>query len=46
MSDDRVERQVVSEAEAAFAMFGPGTTKGGRAEAGWFELGTLSDETD
>jgi hypothetical protein len=22
-----------------FEMFGPGTTRGGRAEAGWFELG-------
>ena len=24
-----------------FAAFGPGTTKGGRAEAGWCELGNL-----
>lgn len=27
-----------------FALFGPGTTKGGRAEAGWFEIGTLAED--
>jgi hypothetical protein len=28
-----------------FAAFGPGTTKGGRAEAGWFEIGTIVGDT-
>lgn len=27
-----------------FAAFGPGTTRGGRAEAGWFEVGTLAED--
>lgn len=26
-----------------FAAFGPGTTKGGRAEAGWFEVGRMAE---
>jgi hypothetical protein len=27
-----------------FAAFGPGTTKGGRAEAGWFDVGTVAED--
>lgn len=27
-----------------FRAFGPGTTKGGRAEAGWFEIGMIAED--
>ena len=35
---------VIERAKKAFAAFGPGTTAGGRAEAGWLEAGTISED--